>query len=38
MVREEIIQHIVKASGEDTIASTMGKEGRELFETCVANN
>lgn len=37
MVREEIIQHIVKASGEDPIVSTTGKASRELFETRVAN-
>ena len=38
MVREEIIQHIVKASGEDPIISTTGKASRELFETRAANN
>lgn len=38
MCREEIIQHIVKASGEDPIISTTGKASRELFETRVANN
>lgn len=37
MVREEIIQHIVKASGEDPIVSTTGKASRELFEIRVAN-
>ncbi len=37
MVREEIIQHIVKASGEDPVISTTGKASRELFETRVAN-
>lgn len=37
MVREEIIQHIVKASGEDPIISTTGKASRELFETRVSN-
>lgn len=37
MVREEIIQHIVKASGEDPVVSTTGKASRELFETRVAN-
>ena len=37
MKREEIIQHIVKASGEDPIVSTTGKASRELFETRVAN-
>ena len=37
MTREAIIQHIVKASGEDPIVSTTGKASRELFETRVAN-
>lgn len=37
MVREEIIQHIVKVSGEDPIVSTTGKASRELFEARVAN-
>ena len=37
MVREEIIHHIVKASGEDPVVSTTGKASRELFETRVAN-
>ena len=37
MMREEIIRHIVKASGEDPIISTTGKASRELFETRVAN-
>ncbi len=37
MVREEIIQHIVRVSGEDPIVSTTGKASRELFETRVAN-
>lgn len=37
MRREEIIQHIVKASGDDPIISTTGKASRELFETRVAN-
>ena len=37
MIREEIIQHIVKASGADPIISTTGKAPRELFETRVAN-
>lgn len=32
MIREEIIQHIVDASGEDPIVSTTGKASRELFE------
>lgn len=38
MIREEIIQHIIKASGEDPIISTTGKASRELFEIRVANN
>lgn len=37
MIREEIIQHIVKVSGEDPIISTTGKTSRELFETREAN-
>ena len=37
MMREEIIQHIVKASGEDPIVSTTGKASRELFEMRMAN-
>ncbi len=37
MKREEIIQHIVKVTGEDPIVSTTGKASRELFETRVAN-
>ena len=37
MVREEIIQHIVRASGEEPIVSTTGKASRELFETRVTN-
>lgn len=37
MMREEIIQHIVRISGEDPIVSTTGKTSRELFETRVAN-
>lgn len=35
--REEIIQHIAEASGEDPIISTTGKASRELFETRVLN-
>lgn len=38
MVREEIIQHIVKISDDDPIISTTGKASRELFETRVTNN
>jgi len=37
MVREEIIRHIVAASGEDAIVSTTGKASRELFEIREAN-
>ena len=37
MAREEVIRHIVKASGEDPVISTTGKASRELFETRVAN-
>lgn len=32
MVREDIIKHIVKVTGEDPIISTTGKASRELFE------
>ncbi len=32
MLREEIIDHIVKITGEDPIISTTGKASRELFE------
>lgn len=38
MLREEIIQHIVKVSDEDPIISTTGKASRELFEARVSNN
>lgn len=37
MIREEIIKHIVKASGNDPIISTTGKMSRELFEIREAN-
>ena len=37
MSREEIIQHIVKFTGEDPIISTTGKASRELFEIREAN-
>ncbi len=37
MLREEIIRHIVRVSGEDPIVSTTGKASRELFEIRVAN-
>ena len=38
MLREEIIRHIVKVSGEDPIVSTTGKASRELFEIREANH
>lgn len=37
MSREDIIRHIVKASGKDPIISTTGKASRELFEIREAN-
>lgn len=37
MIREEIINHIVKVSGSDPIVSTTGKISRELFEIREAN-
>lgn len=37
MLREEIIKHIVSASGKDIIVSTTGKASRELFEIREAN-
>lgn len=37
MIREDVIQHIVKISAEDLIISTTGKTSRELFEIRVAN-
>jgi len=37
MVREEIIRHIVAATGDDPIVSTTGKASRELFEIREAN-
>ena len=37
LIREEVIQHIVKISREDPIVSTTGKASRELFETRVTN-
>jgi len=37
MKREEIIQHIIKVSGEDAVISTTGKASRELFEIREAN-
>lgn len=38
MLREDIIRHIVKASGNDPIVSTTGKASRELFEIRTAND
>ena len=32
LMREEIIRHIVRVSGEDVMVATTGKTGRELFE------
>lgn len=32
MLREEVLQHIVKISGEDPVITTTGKASRELFE------
>lgn len=37
LTREEVIQHIIRVSGEDPIISTTGKTSRELFEARVAN-
>ena len=37
MVREDIIEHIVKFTGDDPIVSTTGKASRELFEIREAN-
>ena len=37
MLREEIIRHIVAATGDDPIVSTTGKASRELFEIREAN-
>lgn len=38
MRREEIIQYIVRATGDDPIISTTGKASRELFEIREANS
>ncbi|MDO5832439.1 MAG: phosphonopyruvate decarboxylase [Methanobrevibacter sp.] len=38
MVREEIIEHIVRVTGENPIVSTTGKASRELFEIRESNN
>ena len=38
MLREEIIEHIVNATGENPIVSTTGKASRELFEIRERNN
>lgn len=37
MLREEIIRHIIRKSGEEAVVSTTGKASRELFEIRVAN-
>lgn len=37
MIREEVIKHIVNASGENPVVCTTGKASRELFETRVTN-
>ncbi len=37
MTREEVIRHIVKASGEEPVVCTTGKASRELFEIRCAN-
>lgn len=37
MLREEVIRHIVRVSGEDPVISTTGKASRELFEMRTAN-
>lgn len=37
MLREDIIKHIVKVSGDDPIISTTGKASRELYEIREAN-
>ncbi|MCM1541816.1 MAG: phosphonopyruvate decarboxylase [Blautia sp.] len=37
MDREEIIRHVVAASGENPVVSTTGKASRELFEIRTAN-
>lgn len=38
MLREEIIKHILKVSGEDPVICTTGKASRELFEARTANS
>lgn len=38
MIREDVIKHILAASGRDPIISTTGKASRELFEARAANN
>lgn len=37
LLREEIIQHVVRVAGDDIIVSTTGKASRELFEIREAN-
>lgn len=38
MLREEVIRHVVRVSGDDPIISTTGKASRELFEIREANH
>lgn len=38
MVREEVIKHILAASGESPVICTTGKASRELFEVRAADN
>lgn len=37
LVREDVIRHIVAATGEDPVVSTTGKASRELFEIRVSS-
>lgn len=37
LIREDVIRHIVRASGDDPVISTTGKASRELFEIREAN-
>lgn len=37
LIREEVIRHIAKVTGEDPIVSTTGKASRELFEIRTEN-
>ena len=38
LVREEVIKHLTKYTGNDPIVSTTGKASRELFESRLNNN